>query len=197
MGNYWVKLRYRKDPHMILPQLAYKIISQQITSCFPFKNWLLVSLLFGYPIFGNEQRMIHRRWWWWCWRWWWRQWLLLWQVEEEEGGWLWSLLISGLEHFLCFYILGISSSQLTKSYFSGGYVQTTNQLFSHVLTMTSIPIDTWWCGYPKPSPRSSDHIAMSPPNIDHQQGPVVVQHLWYSWLTVSMAFSWEGDVNMF
>ena len=134
MGNYWVKLRYRKDPHMILPQLAYKIISQQITSCFPFKNWLLVSLLFGYPIFGNEQRMIHRRWWWWCWRWWWRQWLLLWQVEEEEGGWLWSLLISGLEHFLCFYILGISSSQLTKSYFSEGYVQTTNQLFSHVLT---------------------------------------------------------------
>ena len=35
-------------------------------------------------------------------------------------------LVGGLEHFLFFHILGMSSSQLTNSYFQRGRVETTN-----------------------------------------------------------------------
>ena len=32
------------------------------------------------------------------------------------------MLVGGLEHFLFFHLLGMSSSQLTNSYFSEGYI---------------------------------------------------------------------------
>ena len=43
-------------------------------------------------------------------------------VNLPEGKWTISIypLVGGLEHFLFFHILGISSSQLTNSYFSEG-----------------------------------------------------------------------------
>ena len=37
------------------------------------------------------------------------------------------ILVGGLEHFLFFHLLAMSSSPLTKSYFSEGLVSTTNQ----------------------------------------------------------------------
>jgi hypothetical protein len=37
-------------------------------------------------------------------------------------------MVGALEHFLFLHILGMSSSQLTNSYFSEGWVETTNQI---------------------------------------------------------------------
>ena len=47
-----------------------------------------------------------------------------------QRSWVWSYkcdLVGGLEHVLFFHILGMSSSQLTNSYFSEGAGSTTNQ----------------------------------------------------------------------
>jgi hypothetical protein len=43
--------------------------------------------------------------------------LLSWALDGN--GYVREILVGGLEHFLFFYILGISSSQLTPSFFRG------------------------------------------------------------------------------
>jgi hypothetical protein len=52
---------------------------------------------------------------------------MFWQVSKIHQD---SNLVGGLEHFLFFHILGISSSQLTKSYFFRGVAQppTSNEI---------------------------------------------------------------------
>ena len=65
------------------------------------------------------------------------QYVIIWFIKPMN-----TILVGGLEHFLFFQILGISSSQLTNSYFQRGRRKTTNHyIYIYIIYIYIIAID--------------------------------------------------------